>query len=439
MPHLTDLPDELLNDIVERMFNTSPDTLPNIGSTCKRLQRLSHPLQWEHVVLPWRLNTKSLIARFIGSHSGNGSIRSIRLQPQRSVLNAFRVNMKNAYDHVDGLCETLGSLSGLTTFSIFLDDQVDSRCQFRGPVLARIVRSFPPSLRHLELDTECIDRISEDETTDDESTSDPDKHLCLAISERVAELETLRLRLSCICTDLFRSLRPSAAPKVTSKLRRVFIRLDTSPGKESHITVPVDVRDCALHRSSNANIRPPQYRFSHDPLTMEKMQEYLLGLQTAGAFPELQRFIIWSWDVAGIGARERHCHVLDIATRSVTHYPKLMSSRLGDLRLSVALIPNFDTWYLLRDHDQRDWFGGRKMLEKALLHEVSWKERADGVRMPPSGKLGTKETRICSDGLLELDEVIAKDRDMMGQPGTSGSRLPDMIGFSRARVSLDRL
>jgi hypothetical protein len=434
MPRLTDLPDELLNDIVERIFNTSPDSLPNIGSTCKRLQRLSHPLQWEHVVLPWRLNMKSLIARFIGSHAGNGSIRSIRLQPQRSVLNAFRVNMKNAYHHVDGLSETLGSLSGLRTFSIFLDDQVDSRCQFRGPVLAQIVRSLPSSLLHLELDTECIDRISEDE-----STSDPNKHLCLAISDRVAELETLRLRLSCICTDLFRSLRPSAAPQATSKLRRVFIRLDTSPGKETHISVPVGVRDCALPQLPDVNNPSREDRFAHYPLTMEKLQEYLLDLEAAGAFPELQRFIVWSWDVIGIGARERHCHVLDIATRSVTHYPKLMSSRLGDLQLSVSLNPNFDTWYLIRDHDQRDWFGGRKMLERALLHEVSWKERADGVRMPPSGKLETKETRMCSDGLLGLDEVITKDRDMMGQPGTSGSRLPDMMGFSRARVSLDWL
>jgi hypothetical protein len=113
MPQLTDLPDKLLSEIVEQVNAKSPDTVPDLGLTCKRLQRLSHPIKWEHVVLPWMLRKNSPIARFIELHSANEHIRSLRLQPQLSVLNAFKIGMKNAFDHLETLCDCLGTFDKL--------------------------------------------------------------------------------------------------------------------------------------------------------------------------------------------------------------------------------------------------------------------------------------------------------------------------------------
>jgi hypothetical protein len=231
MNRLTVMPEELINDIIERVNAVCPESLPNIGLTCKTLRRLSHPLQWKAGVLPWRLNKKSPIARFNETHHANENVLSVRLQPQRSVMNAFRIGLKNAYDHLDALCDCLGSLSKLNTFSIFLDDLVDSRCTLPGSVFTKIIRALPPSLLHLEIDTEGIDRIAGHESPD--KPVEPADLLCLAISNRVTHLESLRLRLSCLCTQAFHSLSPSQASKTTSKLRRVFIRFDTSPGNES--------------------------------------------------------------------------------------------------------------------------------------------------------------------------------------------------------------
>ncbi|RYG76856.1 MAG: DUF3445 domain-containing protein [Alphaproteobacteria bacterium] len=64
---------------------------------------------------------------------------------------------------------------------------------------------------------------------EDAQATDVKDHLCLAISDRVPHFETLRLRVSCVFTSLFTSLSSSTSSQNTSKLRRVFIRLDTSP------------------------------------------------------------------------------------------------------------------------------------------------------------------------------------------------------------------
>lgn len=430
MPHFVDLPEELLGDIVARIHSTSPKTLPSLGLACKGLQRLTHPLQWEHIVLPWRLNKKSPIARFIESHPSNENIRSIRLRPQRSIMNAFRVGMKNAYDHLDALCGCLGSLPKLTTFSIFLEDQVDSRCYLPGPVLARIVRALPPSLLHLELDTECVDRIFEEKFS-----CESDDHLCLAINDRIPHLETLRLRISCLCSDLFRSLSPSATPQISSKLRRVFIRMDTSPGKESHLSVPVVVGDCAspdsrrLYRGSQGG---------HSALTMGKMMKHLLELQAAGAFPQLQRFIVWYGEHEP-GASDSYCRVRDIATRSTTHYPKCTASRLTEWNLPEFDGLRFETLVMFRDHNQRDWVGLQKSIEGALLHEVSWKERADSVRSPPLGKLETVETRICEDDLLSMEYLRTKEAEQLASGQLHESKLPDPPAWNLAKVFVERV
>lgn len=428
MLQLTDLPDELLSGVFECISNDCPATFTSVSLTCKHLQRISTAFQWANVVLPWRLNKRSPMAKFIEMHQGDNRIRSIRLQPQRSVLNAFKVDMKNAHDHLQALYDTLSSLSRLTTFSIFLDDQVDSRCHLPGPVLARIVRSLPPSLLHLELDTECVDRISEHD-----HSRYGDDHLCVAISDRAPGLETLRLRLSCLCTDLFRSVSPTTP----SKLRRAFIRLDTSPNMESHLAIDQQVGDCALPRRPNNNGRIHSHEGGHGAMRPEKIMRDLLDLRNSGALPALQRFVLWNWDPPG--SPQAHCHVRDIATRSSTHYPKMTCSNLFQLGLpELEDTPWDSTFYVIRGNDGQDWIGGRKSLEKAMLHEVDWEEKSCGVRLPPSGPL-REETKLCEEGLLSWDYVHGKVLRLQSQKDPRTSYLPEKGRFAESSAHVTKM
>jgi len=404
MTWLTDLPDELLGDIVERVHAAIPNALPKLALTCRRFQRLAHPLQWEHVVLPWRLNKKAPIARFIEAHSGNKNIRSVRLRPQRAVMNAFRVGMKNAFDHLDALCSCLSSLERLDTFSIFLDDQVDLRCYVPGPVLARIVRALPPSLLHLELDTECIDRIYEDKPV-----SDHNDHLCLAISDHMPRLQSLRLRLSCICLNLFHGLSAKSEGPLRSNLRRIFIRLDTSPDIERTLAVCEAVGDCELPLDKHVYATA---RGDHSALSQEKILNHLLDLESSGIFPKLERCILWSWR-SDFSRQSGFAHVRDIATRTITLYPQMRKDMM-DLK---EMHSGDHEVLILRNHEGDDFFGGRRMMESALLHEVSWTEDQNGIRRPPMGKLRSRTTHLCTDGLVSLECVQEREAEHIRQGG----------------------
>jgi hypothetical protein len=227
---------------------------------------------------------------------------------------------KNLPNILDPLYNCLRSLSNLKVFSNSLDNLGDSRCTFPGPVLTKIVRARPPSLLHLEIDTESVDRISGYKAAS--KPIEPANYLCLVISDRVAHLKSLRLRLSCLCTRLFRTISPST--QTTSKLRRAFIRLDNSPGKESYVSVPVEVTDCELLQSSRSGselrvIAGEPYRGRRNALTLQKIMTHLTDLQEAGAFPQLERFSVWKWHDSS-AEEDANSHVRDIATRSIRYY-----------------------------------------------------------------------------------------------------------------------
>ncbi|OAL04712.1 hypothetical protein IQ06DRAFT_100329 [Phaeosphaeriaceae sp. SRC1lsM3a] len=459
MDRLTTLPDELLIDIVERVHAVS--ILTALGLTCKKLQRLCRPFVWKGVVLPWRLNKSAPIAKFIKVHAGNNDIRSLRLCPQRALLNAFRIKMKSSHDHVDALCLCLSSLPSLATFSINLDGQIDRRCALPGPVLARIVRALPPSLRNLELDTECTDEIwdemfasrrqtvtispSSDGSTlirdeGDYPIGDSTEHLCHAISEHIPRLETLYLRLSCICTELFRSLstdQTSTQPQPSSTLRRALITFDVGNERERRNELHVESRDCLSPPTGSGYSSSPLTgsRFSSagaTTLPKQKIFSHLLELQAAGAFPELQRFIVFSWHTdARIPTSS--LTVRDIATRSVKRFPTMRPERTGDW--TVGELADFDdeSSYLVRNDEAKDFLGDQKRLQKAVLHEVSWlEEEKGGVRTPPAGGMLRDEiVELCGEHLVDVDEI--KDIADLEKA------FPNRGGFARARVVVDQL
>jgi hypothetical protein len=378
---LCDLPDELLNEIVDCVYTASPSALADVSITCRRLHRLSKSFQWKHVVLPWRLNRDSPIARFINTQCGNTDIKSITLQPQRSVLNAFRVRMEHAFDHLHALCNCLASLSKLTTFSICLDNQVDSRCYLPGSVLVRIVRALPPSVVHLELDTEGVDRGWEHNPAEN-----PAQHLCLAINDRMQNLESLRLRLSAVCTDLFLSSTPS-------KLRRAFVRVDISPDREHHLGIPVNVHDC---RNKSPHLSPMMVDSlrSYGALKTKDLFDHLLVLQASGIFPHLERFILYSWSTQH--ELDTYIHIQDVATRTVTRYPRWWRAHERD--------------YIIRSHNDMHYRGNRKEVEAAMLHEVSWIQLPTDTRLPPDVRISDMEPRLATEKLVP-NASLQRQRD----------------------------
>lgn len=96
------------------------------------------------------------------------------------------------------------------------------------------------------------------------------------------------------------------------------------------------------------------------------------------------------------------------------------------------------TVFLIHNHDQKDFFGGRRMMESASLHEVSWEEEPEhGVRRPPSGRLESEETRLQPDRLVTLD--CMRKREEEGVRSGEDPFLPRMNNFARSRVGTDRM
>jgi hypothetical protein len=426
MSQFDTLPDELLSNIVEHMDSTFPEAIPNLGLTCKRLQRLCHPVQWQHVVLPWRSGKTVPIANFINMHLGNDNIKTLRLQPRPSLLRAFAMKKKTAVYHVEGLCNFLASLSKLNTFSIFPEREPNS--SLPGPVLARIVRALPQSVVHLALDTGSFDKIWAEEL-DDKSAD----HLCHALSEILPRLETLHLRLSCLCPDLFRSLASTSQTQKTSRLRRAYIFLESlHPHREQEMEESLLVQGWNFHR-----IRDP----SHKVMTTQELTRRLLDLHAAGTFPKLQRCIVYS-GVIDFNRLDGYCQIRDIATRSITRFPVLHVRNA--LKWDIPGIKSTDLhWiYMIRSRHQENFFGTSHAIHQALLHEVAWKERGQGVRLPPVGLLKDTQLLLCPDGLLSL-AYLERRLEEQRRNGTASDIselcLPSTEDCTRARVMIQQL
>jgi len=295
-------------------------------------------------------------------------------------------------------------------------------------VIARIVRALPPSLLHLEIDTEGVDRIS-----DDDIDRESDDHLCSAISERLPHLETLWLRVSCLCGDLFNSLSRPATPQVTSELRRVFIRMNTDGDRARYLRVSPTVHNCATPRDQRT-----EYQAVPDTLSMDRMMVSLLGLQAAGAFPRLQRCIVW-YEAQIPNKSETYYRVRDIATRTTTQYPKARAWSLQGFDLPVYPGVNTDQLFMIKDHNGRDWLGDLGGMEQALLHEVAWKESENGVRLPPSGRLEFEQTRPCEDDLFSMDTLREQEAEQMASGALEEPKLPNPPGWNVAKVFVKEL
>ena len=229
MAHITDLPNELLDPILKLLLRKSPASLVALALTCRGMNLPVRAVLCEHVCLAWRLNSNSEMGRFVSYHSGNKYVRSLRLQPQKGLLQAFTLGMHTAQSQVDALCECLPTLVNLTTFSINLSGVTDRRCTFPPSVISKILLSLPASVVNLELDTEGVD--NEDTSKACEHSKD---HLCQVIGTIMPRLQFLRLRIGQLCPVLFYPLQQTplshaevieagqaAEPVISSLLARI--------------------------------------------------------------------------------------------------------------------------------------------------------------------------------------------------------------------------
>ena len=98
------------------------------------------------------------------------------------------------WTHLRLLARTFQHMTSLTTFAFII---AQPKCTFWLPrdILTDLVQNLPQQCRNLEIDTNALDRVREEEGSND--------HLCKVIRLAVPQLQHLRLRLATVCTDLF--------------------------------------------------------------------------------------------------------------------------------------------------------------------------------------------------------------------------------------------
>ncbi|KAJ4291925.1 hypothetical protein N0V90_009822 [Kalmusia sp. IMI 367209] len=426
MALITDLPNEVLQTIIDLLYDDFLKSISALSQTCKRIHDPARQAFTSHVCLQWKLNKQSQVLRFVAGNVGNDAVKSIRLMPQNSQLNAFKVRMGRAYDQLEGLRICLSSLPNLSTFSISLDEnRVDRRCLMPAHALTMILKALPQSVVNLELDTVGVDGIWETKE------SAVDAHVCHAISDMLPRLETLYLRLSSICRDLFRCLEVQGkSDQPTTKLRRAAIKVQAPLNMESHLGVPTKASDCAVSD-----------RRGKMTLSTKNMFLHLLRLQVAGAFPDLQRFVLVSH------LRHTHISVQDVVSKTMVQYP----FREPDVRSSTS---RFDyaagcpfskeqlrcVVRLYEDDVEKDFFGRYEDIERAILYEVMWDEAPYGVRMPP--------TKIISEGGMEANfssliskRIVQKEAEKLGMDESEWRRMSELRSSpaeSERHVSVER-
>jgi hypothetical protein len=356
MARITDLPLELLTPILTELHESSRTSLLDLLISCKALHRATAPIAYKHVTLTWKLNTKrSPMAKFMEYNRHNELVRVMRLDPQRAVLNAFKIGMQHVYTQVELLCDALPSFLKLRTFSITLENSVDHRCMLRGPALARVVRALPQSIVDLELDTEGADSIFEEKQTGHHAS-----HLCIAIGDLLPQLENLRLRVSCICTELFHALRQSNK----SKLCRAIINLEHKLDQANRVQAEA-VCDCH---------GPLGKQQKHGVLQPKPFYDFLLSIHAKGIFPHMERFIVLSRQNPRLYHQNapattvpnlHYLRVRDVATREMTQYPLRYSSTLNnDVSLDKSL-------YMIRANSGETHFGTYGMVSTEFFPLLS--------------------------------------------------------------------
>jgi F-box-like len=212
---LNKLPPELLRHILRWLRLLPKATRDNSFTcclrTCSQWREIGESLLWTDVSLE-----NDSIGRFtVGPMEHDTSILSLTLlmqplayewqedqypeDPDIDPLDAACPETLALWDALGKLPDRIRRMTNLASFSLKV-----SGCNtpyepegfyLRTQDICAIVTALPPSLRHLEIDTYCLDRVGS-------PLVPPDGHLCLRINAILSRLSTLRLRVSRLCERL---------------------------------------------------------------------------------------------------------------------------------------------------------------------------------------------------------------------------------------------
>ncbi|KAF2007659.1 hypothetical protein P154DRAFT_516484 [Amniculicola lignicola CBS 123094] len=400
MARLDSLPNELLTEIFRHVRTTDPASL-KLFLVCRSTHRSAKVALYEHVSLLWKLNSQCSVLRFLQLSSANVRlVRSLRLEMHSTVLTCFMNGMKVAHKHVNDICGLIASLSTLHTFSVNMGGKGDPSSLLPASIIVRLLEALLQSVVNLELDTETLDARLEGYWNSRRQDPGPsgiskDANLCSAISLLIPRLHTLRLRITCICPEIFSSLfqDPNNADqeKPTSQLRQASIKLALPLERRTGRTTICDCRAATTPISSPSQVYQA-------PIHLNDIFAPLLRFQMNHAFPLLQSFLIF----AGSG------HVVtvsDVVNKATTVYPFTTTHHNG--LTSRKPLPGYS--YMIWDHEGLPWFGEVEDVWSAIEEglDLGWREEA-GVRLAPTTSVPRgRMHRLNCKGLRSIQKAHA--------------------------------
>jgi hypothetical protein len=217
MAKLEDLPNELLTSMFEilRDWSMSPKSLANVSSCSHRLHHLANRVLYQNFQLTSTLIGDCSLQKYV-TLSGASSCQAVRDRTtSMTVQFDHRHDRRFCFGNEERL-ETffaiMPSYSRLVTFSLHRSNGCcrnswehlcrQDRKPLPPPTLIQLMDSFPPTLTHLDLDTTGFVPYHG-------STSNVRNryHICKALGNLLAQLQTLRLRPRTLCPHILKMTR----------------------------------------------------------------------------------------------------------------------------------------------------------------------------------------------------------------------------------------
>jgi hypothetical protein len=142
-------------------------------------------------------------------------------------MSAFLTGVPSAYSNLKPTALMLPQLNHLRTFSLHLAHHEKRNTILPDSAISILLRSLPPSVRNLEVDTEGVNKVGFDQ-----ERRWPADCFCEDIAILLPQLHHVHLRKGYLCSQVFKTLADSTSRKMNGEqvqtwpLRSLTIRLD---------------------------------------------------------------------------------------------------------------------------------------------------------------------------------------------------------------------
>ncbi|KPI35671.1 uncharacterized protein AB675_1307 [Cyphellophora attinorum] len=211
------LPNELAAPILRHLYIADQTTFTTALRVSPAWHDLGLPILCEDVVLRTSAQIIGLakapdLTRFQSTRSLTIAIPPMNtdLAESDSIVD-FDLHWSNFGTHgfhaslLKALATVLPAFTRLESFSFHITavSSLPQGYDIDNHLLSEIVAALPDTVRHLEIDTRGSDSVD-----DDDIEHNRQRHLCSTIADRLDRLESLRLHVGNICSDLFK--KPSS-------------------------------------------------------------------------------------------------------------------------------------------------------------------------------------------------------------------------------------